>query len=381
MIRHTYIILSLFTLIFLSCGEKQTEPTEEKHDDNFIELTQEQFQKNELTLGKPEKMTFSEEFEVMGVVDVPPRNRSTVTSYFDGYVSQTDLLVGDSVKKGDLLVRLKNPDYIKMQQNYVEARSNLDYLKSEFERKKTLFQDQVIAQKVFQDTRNQYLKARAQLAAAEELIKLTNFNPQDIAEGNFTSEITLRSPIRGKVSKLNVTQGKFIGKSEMIMEILDVDHIHLELDVFEKDLMKIQKGDSLKFEVPEIANERYSAYVSLIGAEINENRKVRIHAHPLDREDNFTVGMFVNAYFEADRKKHVALPESAFTEVDETTYILELIEQTDNTYRFRKVEVKSTPSQHGFKPILNPADINTNSKYLTKGVFDLITTGGGGHHH
>lgn len=371
--RYTYITLLVFTLIFFSCGEKQTESTEEKSDTNFIELTQEQFQKNELTLGKPEKITFSEEFEVTGMVDVPPKNRSSVTSYFDGYVSHTDLLVGDKVEKGDLLVKLKNPDFIKMQQNYVEALSNLNYLTSEFDRKKTLYEDQIIAQKVFQSTKNQYLNAKAQLAAAEEQIRLMNLNPQEIEKGNFTSELNILAPISGKISKLNVAQGKFIGKSEMIMEILDVDHIHLELDVFEKDLMKIQKGDSLRFEIPEISEESYLAYVRLIGAEINEDRKVRIHAHPLDREKKFTVGMFVNAYFDTDRKKRFALPESAFTEVDETTYILELVEQSDTTYKFKKVGVKSTAPQNGFKPILNTETINLDSKYLTKGVFDMVT--------
>lgn len=371
--RYTYITLLVFTLIFFSCGEKQTESTEEKSDTNFIELTQEQFQKNELTLGKPEKITFSEEFEVTGMVDVPPKNRSSVTSYFDGYVSHTDLLVGDKVEKGDLLVKLKNPDFIKMQQNYVEALSNLNYLTSEFDRKKTLYEDQIIAQKVFQSTKNQYLNAKAQLAAAEEQIRLMNLNPQEIEKGNFTSELNILAPISGKISKLNVAQGKFIGKSEMIMEILDVDHIHLELDVFEKDLMKIQKGDSLRFEIPEISEESYLAYVRLIGAEINEDRKVRIHAHPSDRENKFTVGMFVNAYFDTDRKKRFALPESAFTEVDETTYILELVEQSDTTYKFKKVGVKSTAPQNGFKPILNTETINLDSKYLTKGVFDMVT--------
>ncbi|MBZ9627558.1 efflux RND transporter periplasmic adaptor subunit [Psychroflexus sp. CAK1W] len=371
--RYTYITLLVFTLIFFSCGEKQTESTEEKSDTNFIELTQEQFQKNELTLGKPEKITFSEEFEVTGMVDVPPKNRSSVTSYFDGYVSHTDLLVGDKVEKGDLLVKLKNPDFIKMQQNYVEALSNLNYLTSEFDRKKTLYEDQIIAQKVFQSTKNQYLNAKAQLAAAEEQIRLMNLNPQEIEKGNFTSELNILAPISGKISKLNVAQGKFIGKSEMIMEILDVDHIHLELDVFEKDLMKIQKGDSLRFEIPEISEESYLAYLRLIGAEINEDRKVRIHAHPSDRENKFTVGMFVNAYFDTDRKKRFALPESAFTEVDETTYILELVEQSDTTYKFKKVGVKSTAPQNGFKPILNTETINLDSKYLTKGVFDMVT--------
>lgn len=377
--RYLYITLTVLTSILYSCGEKQKESAGEKADDSLIELTEEQFQKNRLNVGQLEKRIFSKEFEVTGIVDVPPKNRSSVTSYFDGYITDTQLLVGDRVQKGDVLVKMKHPYFIELQQDYVEALSNFDYLQSEFNRKKNLYQDQIIAQKVFQASKNDYLKADAQLKAITKQIRLMNLNPKHVAEGNFTSEIKILAPINGKISKLNVAQGKFIGKSEMMMEILDSDHIHLELDIFEKDLLKIQKGDSLRFEIPEISNDSYMAYVLLIGAEINENRKVRIHAHPLDRENRFTVGMFVNAYFEADQKEYLALPESAFTEVDETTYILELVEQSDTTYKFKKVGAKSTAPQNGFKPILNDDNINTNSKYLTKGVFDLVTTGGGGH--
>ncbi|MFD0932886.1 efflux RND transporter periplasmic adaptor subunit [Psychroflexus salinarum] len=372
--RYIYITLVILNLTLMSCGEKQAESTEEKSDENFVELTQEQFQKNDLAIGKPEKRTFSEEFEVTGMIDVPPKNRAAVTSYFDGYVTETELLVGDKVKKGDVLVKLKHPDFIKVQQNYVEALSNMKYLSSEFKRKQNLFADQIIAQKVFQSTKNDYLQANAKLASAKEQIKLMNLNPEEVAEGNFTSEIKIFAPIDGKISKLNVAQGKFVGKSEMILEILDVDHVHLELDVFEKDLLKIQKGDSLRFEIPEISERNFLAYVRLIGAEINENRKVRIHAHPLDKDTNFTVGMFVNAYFETDSKKQLALPETAFTELDDKTYVLKLEEEKKEGFKFKKIEVETTAPQNGYKPILNSEMINANSQFLTKGVFDIVTS-------
>lgn len=372
--RYIYITLVILNLTLMSCGEKQAESTEEKSDENFVELTQEQFQKNDLAIGKPEKRTFSEEFEVTGMIDVPPKNRAAVTSYFDGYVTETELLVGDKVKKGDVLVKLKHPDFIKVQQNYVEALSNMEYLSSEFKRKQNLFADQIIAQKVFQSTKNDYLQANAKLASAKEQIKLMNLNPEEVAEGNFTSEIRIFAPIDGKISKLNVAQGKFVGKSEMILEILDVDHVHLELDVFEKDLLKIQKGDSLRFEIPEISERNFLAYVRLIGAEINENRKVRIHAHPLDKDTNFTVGMFVNAYFETDSKRQLALPETAFTELDDKTYVLKLEEEKKEGFKFKKIEVETTASQNGYKPILNSEMINANSQFLTKDVFDIVTS-------
>lgn len=381
--RYIYTSLFLFNLIFLSCNDSKSTSAEveQNNDNNLIEITGEQFETAQLELGNLKQNRFSEQFQVTGMIDVPPENRATVSSYFDGYISETQLLVGNDVQKGDLLVKLKHPDFIKMQQNYVESFSDLEFQTSEFERKKNLLEDKVIAQKVFQSTKNDYLKAKAQLQATAEQIKLMNLNPEQIAKGNFTSEINIYAPISGKISKLNVAQGKFLSKSEMIMEILDVDHIHLELNVFEKDILKIHKGDTLSFKIPEISDKSYKAYVKLIGAEVNENRSVRVHAHPKNENVNFSVGMFVNAYFKSDSKNYLALPETAFTEVDGEMYILQLDSKNDSLFTFKKIEVKTNASQNGLKPILNTEQVDTEAQFLTRGVFDIITTGGGGHSH
>jgi cobalt-zinc-cadmium efflux system membrane fusion protein len=370
-------------LIFLSCNDSKStsDAVEHNEDEDLIEITSEQFETAKLELGNLKQNRFSDQFQVTGMIDVPPENRATVSSYFDGYISETQLLVGNDVQKGDLLVKLKHPDFIKMQQKYVESFSDLEFQTSEFERKKNLLEDKVIAQKVFQSTKNDFLKAKAQLQATAEQIKLMNLNPEQIAKGNFTSEINIYAPISGKISKLNVAQGKFLSKSEMIMEILDVDHIHLELNVFEKDILKIHKGDTLSFKIPEISDKSYKAYVKLIGAEVNENRSVRVHAHPKNENVNFSVGMFVNAYFKSDSKNYLALPETAFTEVDGETYILQLDSKNDSLFTFKKIEVKTNASQNGLKPILNTEQVDTEAQFLTRGVFDIITTGGGGHSH
>jgi cobalt-zinc-cadmium efflux system membrane fusion protein len=91
--------------------------------------------------------------------------------------------------------------------------------------------------------------------------------------------------------------------------------------------------------------------------------------------------MFVNAYFTSDSKQILALPETAFTEVDGETFILQLESKSENILTFSKIEVQTSSPQNGLKPILNADKINTKGEFLTRGVFDIITSGGGGHSH
>ena len=101
------------------------------------------------------------------------------------------------------------------------------------------------------------------------------------------------------------------------MEIVNTEHIHLELKVFEKDVLKLKKGQKVIFRIPESSSKNYVGDIHLIGKSIDVNRTVQVHAH-IDHEikHNFIVGMFVETEIVIENSISKALPESAFVEVD-----------------------------------------------------------------
>lgn len=385
--KNLLIVISfVFSIFLIGCQEKQEKEnpsTEEHHaEENEIILTKTQFQNGNFQLGKAKNRSFSESFRVTGMIDVPPKNRALVSSFFSGFVSKTHLLVGDVVKKGDLLLQLKNPEFIQLQQNYAENYSELEYLQSEFQRKQNLLSDQVISEKVFQKAKSDYQRMQAKVEGLKKTLQLMNVNTKAVLAGNYTDEISIYAPISGKIAKVNAAQGMFLDTSTLIMEILDTEHVHLELDVFEKDILKIKQGDSLQFKIPEISNQNYPAYVQLIGAEISENRSVRVHAHPVNEDEQFAVGMFVEAYFKSNEKESLALPATAFVELDNEMHVLQLKEETPNAYHFELIEVENLPEQNNFKPLKSNISLTEKMQFLTQGGFDLVEEeGGGGHDH
>ncbi|GGE15891.1 efflux RND transporter periplasmic adaptor subunit [Psychroflexus salis] len=373
-------------LLFINCAEQTTtEKNEEKeehhtHEDEVI-ITKTQFNNGDFEIGEAENKTFAETFRVTGMIDVPPKNRALVSSFFSGFVSKTSLLVGDEVQKGDLLLQLKNPDFIELQQNYAANASKLEYLNSEFQRKQNLRADQVISEKAFQKAKSDYLQMQAKVLGLKKTLQLMNVNTKSVLAGNYSDEISIYSPISGKIAKINVAQGMFLDNSTLIMEILDTDHVHLELDVFEKDILKVKKGDSLKFKIPEISDQKYAAYVQLIGAEVNENRSVRIHAHPINEDEKFAVGMFVEAYFVSNAKQEIALPSTAFVEHENKLHVLQLKEETADALHFKLIEVENLTEQNNFKPLRSDNSFSKKTRFLTQGAFDVVEGEGGGHDH
>ncbi|MEY4012639.1 MAG: hypothetical protein RIT22_1763, partial [Bacteroidota bacterium] len=68
-------------------------------------------------------------------------DRAQVTTFIGGYVKSTQLLVGDKVRKGQALVMLESAEYLDIQKEYLEVAEQIQYLKSEYERQKTLFDE------------------------------------------------------------------------------------------------------------------------------------------------------------------------------------------------------------------------------------------------
>ncbi len=78
-----------------------------------------------------------------GMLDVPPQNLVSISAPFGGFVKSTELLQGMHVKKGQVVVILEHPDYIKLQQDYLDYKNQLEFLEQEYNRQLDLSKENV----------------------------------------------------------------------------------------------------------------------------------------------------------------------------------------------------------------------------------------------
>lgn len=370
------IYLILVTLIFISCRNSEnngTIVTEPKAPENQIILTKQQFEGENMELGSISQHTFKETVSVNGMIDVPPHNKSRVTTFMGGYITKTPLLVGDQVKKGQLLVTLENTEYIDLQQQFLEVAEQLKYLKNEYTRQKTLYDEQITSQKNYLKAESNYKSNLAHYNGLKKNLEMLNIKPISVLNGNITSNINIYAPIEGSITKVNVSNGTYVNASDMIMEIIDVDHIHLELSVFEKDIMKIKKGQKIIFRIPEASDNIYTADVHLVGANIDEtSRRVKVHGHIDNEDENFIVGMFVEADIHINEIKSIGLPKEAIMQAGDYYYVLVLKEEKNGEFYFYKAEVNLGKGTEDFVEILN-SDILQDKQIITKGIHMLFS--------
>jgi len=360
-------------MLFVACGnEKQTTEslTERSENVSEIKISKQQFESQHMQFGEVEEHSFNTVVKANGMIDVPPENRSSVTTFIGGYISEIPLLVGDKVEKGQFVASLQNTNIVEIQQEYLEVSAQLDYLKNEYSRQKTLFEEKITSQKNYLKAESTYKSSLASYNGLQQKLQMMNINPTDVEQGKITSTIHLYAPINGYVTKVNVSNGSFVSSSSELLEIVNTDHIHIELNVFEKDILTIKKEQEIHFTVPKTSDMIYEAEVHLVGTSIDNDRTIKVHGHLKDESVSFITGMFVEADIITHSKKTSAIPKSAIVKTEENDFVFVLNNFENETYYLNKIKLKTGLENEKFTEIINAEQLK-DKKIITSGVFML----------
>ena len=368
-------ILSLFIISLTSCSTKKESAVTDEHMDEptTVEITKEQYQTVGIELGKITSQKLSGTIKATGVLDAPPQNLISVSALFGGFLKSTDLLQGKAVRKGELIAVMQHPDYIQMQQDYLDGKSQLEFLEMEYQRQQELAKENVNSQKTLQQSKSQFMSMESRIKGLEKKLALINIDPATLQNSNIRSEINIYSPITGFVTEMNVNIGAYVNPNDVMFKIVDTDHLHAELTIFERDVQRIKPGQKVRFTLADESVER-KATVYLIGREISADRTVRIHGH-LDSEDkNLLPGMYLKAVVEAGGHDVPALPNSAVVDFEGKKYVFVSSNAQRDSLHFEMMEVKLGVSESGFTEVIVPESINVqDSQFVVKGAYDLLS--------
>lgn len=369
------IALLFFSIAVSSCGNKLEETKQEEHHEeeaNTVELTDEQFKIVEIKLGKIELKALSGAIKVNGMLDVPPQNLVSISVPLGGFLKSTELLQGMKVTKGQVIAVMQNAEYIQLQQDYVDTKSQLEYLEAEYKRQEELTKENVSSQKTLLQSKTQYQSMMAKVSGLKSKLSLLGINTNQIESGNFQNSITIYAPISGYVTQVNVNIGMYVNPTDVMFKIVDTEHLHAELTVFEKDVPKLKIGQKVRFTLANETDER-TATVYLIGREIGEDRTVRIHCH-LDKEDEELLpGMYLKAYVEAGTKSVTSLPDKAIVNFEGNSYIFISIPSDEKgAHHFKMMQVTKGISELGYTEIQLPKDVNADNSIVINGAFDVL---------
>ena len=366
------LFLPFLLALLASCNsavDRANTDTTDASTEDSVSISSKQQQVSGIQLGKIELRSLSGSIPVTGLLDVPPQNLVNITAPLGGFLRSTSLLQGMRVSKGQVVATIENPDYIQLQQDYLDTRSQVTYLEQEYLRQEKLAAENVNAQKTLQKSVADLESMKARKSGLAAKLQMLGLNPEELRPEGIRSTIQLYSTINGYVTRVNAAVGAFVTPTDIMFTIVDTEHLHAELTCFERDIPRIHVGQKVRFQLAHEATER-KASIFLVGREIDQDRTVRVHAH-LDREDRELMpGMFLKAIIQTGSATVPSLPEEAVLNYEDKEVIF--VQAGEGTYRM--VEVTTGMRENGFVEVVVPSDVNREKdEIVIRNAYKLLS--------
>lgn len=389
----SYIILFfgfMLVFIFFACGHSHADGNGQDHDhaseqhseddghghgeehaDGEIHLTKEQIETMNIQFGDFSQVKINDFIKATGTLDLPPNAYASVSARADGFIRGFKKYVeGSYIKKGAVIGYLENPDFIQKQQTYLEVQSELTFLNQELARQQKLVTANAGIEKKVQQLQSQVNARTATIKGIAKQLAYLGFNTVNLTPDNITERIAIISPMSGYITSVNMHNGIYVTPQLELLEIVDENHLHLELDVFEKDIANVKVGQTISYTVSALGNEVFDADVYIIGKEFNtQNKTVRIHGHLEKKRPKFIKELFVEAKIWLNDQTVQALPEKAIIKDGDFSYIYVANDNAVDEIKFEQIKVIPSNSDNGFTVVKLIDQIPQGMKVVTDGAY------------
>jgi membrane fusion protein, heavy metal efflux system len=257
--------------------------------------------------------------QAVGTVDFNAEHVAAVGARLRGLISRVHRFEGDAVKAGEMLARVESAEL-------GEAQSRVSMLDAERQaaqlnarREEKLAAHSLTTAREVEMASVAARKATLLLAAAKQ--KVSALGGSARAGERSLGSHELRSPIEGTVVERNVAPGQFIEGELVAFKVANLDHLWIELDVFERNLHRIHVGDHAELKpLSGNAGTALEGKVAKVASSIDQethSAKVRIEVENRDRR--LRVGQAVKATIHCNGSKlapRPLIPTRAITFVD-----------------------------------------------------------------
>ncbi|HNP69446.1 MAG TPA: efflux RND transporter periplasmic adaptor subunit, partial [Aequorivita sp.] len=371
--------LLLSIIVFTACGNKDTKDNEipaetavmqeetASNGVNKISFTKDQYNLASIETGQIEMRNLSNIIKLNGVIDVEPKSMASVSAPLGGYIKTAALLPGEAVKKGQVLATIENPEFINIQQNYLESLGKLQFLEEEYKRQQKLREEDINSAKTFQQVSSDFNVMKARIKGYEQQLALAGISKTSVQDGNIARTANLYAPITGFVKVSNKNIGDYVTPQDVIFELVNIDDIHLVLNAFEKDLGMLEEGQTIKFSLANENNFNRTAKLFLIGKSAGDNRIIPVHCHIASEEKGLLPGMYVKAWVETGTEQQMAVPTDAIVQLEGKDFIILQMGENNGTIDFQLEQIKKGIEQEGYTAItLSDSMAIKNAKIVTK---------------
>lgn len=336
----TMAIFYALGLFLAGCGESKGDPKAEAPPAAKVEREEDT---NVVQVGHPEQFPLAtavahastSQLSTTGTVSPDISRTVPVISIVTGRVVEIHARLGDTVKKGQLLLRVQSADMSGAFSDYRKAMADEQLARTQLERSKFLYDKGAVSLNDLQVSQDTEGKAKVDVENTRERLRVLG------GDINHPSAIVdIRAPVSGVITDQQVTNAAGVAglSSANPFTISDLSNVWILCDVYENDLANVHVGETAEIRLNAYPNQTFTGRISNVLPILDptiRTAKVRIE---VKNPGLMRVGMFVTATFHGQKKEtYAAVPATAILHLHDRDWVY----VPSGEKQFRRVEVRA----------------------------------------
>ena len=274
------------------------------------------------------------ELNATGAVSADVSRSIPVISLASGRIVEIDARLGDSVTKGQVLLKVQSQDIAQAFSDYRQAVADETLAKAQLARSKELLEKGAIAKKDEEVAEDAAIKAKIVVETATEHLKVLG------ADADHTSSIVeIHAPVSGVITDQQVTAAagvKTLDNSPNLFTISDLSHVWIICDVYENDMSSVHVGEYADLHLAAYPKVVLKARIANIAPSLDPNLRTEKVRLEVENTGLLRFGMFVTATFHGMEKEvHASVPATAILHLHDRDWVY----APDGKKQFRRIEV------------------------------------------
>ena len=351
-------------------GEKGGHEGHDEHgEEGKVKMTAELQKQNGVAVGPAKKQRLAGVISATGKVEANADKIAHVSPRISGKIVSVKSSLGDSVAAGQLLVTLDSVELGEALSRYHQSKTKLALAQANMERVKALVDKKIAARKDILQAETDYKTAQTEQHTDEERLSLFGVNLADVKGDDHKRPILpVRSPIGGIITEKHAIVGELADPSKSLYTIADLSSVWVVVDINEKDLAKIHRGQTAAVSVGAFPDLKLKGRVTYIADLVDPNSrtvKARVEVPNSGRKLKPEMFATIGLALAADAPPVLAVPEDALQDLDGKKVVFVLEEKDE----FAPRPVQIGRAANGMVEIVS--GLKEGEQYAVKGSFIL----------
>jgi len=354
-------------------GHKEEKEGHEGHDEHgevgSVKMTAEVQKQNGVVIALVKKQRLAGTISATGKIEANADRIAHVSPRISGKIVAVKASLGDSVAAGQVLANLDSVELGEALNRYHQSRTKLALAQSSMDRIKGLVEKKIAARKDILQAETDYKTAQTELHSDEERLSLYGLSTADLkGESHKRTLLPVKSPISGIITEKHAIVGELSDPSKSLYTVADLSNVWVMVDINEKDLAKVRKGQTATVMVgafPDLKLKGRITYIADLMNEATRTVKARIEVANPGRKLKPEMFATVELALAADAPPVVTIPEDALQDLDGKKVIF----VAENEAEFAARQVQAGRAAGGMVEIVS--GLKEGERYAIKGAFIL----------